>query len=110
MGCGRERKKIVRVCEVIEFYIGRAEYGKKLNKKLLIYNIVLNKYILNIYNLKFKYIGRSGWVRRVVIVMTQTPTQPAIKKNFITQPNPSTPKNRPNSAGWVEFGSVLTNW
>ena len=36
MGCGRERKKIVRVCEVIEFYIGRAEYGKKLNKKLLI--------------------------------------------------------------------------
>ena len=32
MGGGRERNKIVRVCEVIAFYIGRAEYGGKLKK------------------------------------------------------------------------------
>ena len=36
MGGSRERNKIVRACKVIEFYIGRDEQGKKLNKKLLI--------------------------------------------------------------------------
>ena len=36
MGGDKERNKIVRVCEVIGFYIGRAKYGKILNKKLLI--------------------------------------------------------------------------
>ena len=29
MGGSKERNKIVRDCEVIEFYIGRAEQGKK---------------------------------------------------------------------------------
>ena len=33
-------------------------------------------------------------------------TQPDLlsKKYFITQPNPSSPKNRSNSTGWVELG------
>ena len=44
MGDGRERNKTIRVCEVIEFYIGRVEYGKKLNKKLLIMYYIF-KYI-----------------------------------------------------------------
>ena len=39
MGGTRERNKIVRVCEVIGFYIGRAEQGKKLNKKIINYII-----------------------------------------------------------------------
>ena len=35
-------------------------------------------------------------------------TRPAIKKNFVTQPNPASPKNRPNPAGCVGWvGSVL---
>ena len=32
------------------------------------------------------------------------PTRPAIKKKFITQPNPPSPKNRPNLTGWVGSG------
>ena len=42
MGVGddRERNKIVRVCEVIGFNIGKAEYGKKkLNKTIINYII-----------------------------------------------------------------------
>ena len=56
-----------------------------------------------------------GWVGlgEFVIVMTQTQPDPLLKRNFITQPNPPTPKNRPNPAGWVEssrVGSVLVGW
>ena len=49
-----------------------------------------------------------GWVGlgEFVIVMTQTQPDPLLKRNFITQPNPPTPKNRPNPAGWVESGRV----
>ena len=40
MGDDRERNKIVRVCEVIGFNIGRVEYGKKnLNKTIINYII-----------------------------------------------------------------------
>ena len=35
--------------------------------------------------------GGSGWVWLVWNFMTQT--QPTIKKNFVTQPNPPSPKN-----------------
>ena len=47
-----------------------------------------------------------GWVGlgEFVIVMTQTQPDPLLKRNFITQPNPPTPKNRPNPAGWVGSG------
>ena len=38
IGGGKERNKIVRVCEVIEFNIGRAEYGGK--KKAIINYII----------------------------------------------------------------------
>ena len=44
VGGGKERNKIVRVCEVIEFYIRKAEQRKKLNKKIINY-IIYIKYI-----------------------------------------------------------------
>ena len=34
------------------------------------------------------------------------PTRHAIKKNFVTQPNPLSPKNQLNPAGWVGLGRV----
>ena len=37
------------------------------------------------------------------------PTQPAIKKKFVTQPNLPSPKNWPNPTGWVSFG-WLAGW
>ena len=37
------------------------------------------------------------------------PTQPAIKKIFVTQPNLPSPKNWPNPMSWVSFG-WLTGW
>ena len=40
VGDGRERNKIVRVCEVIEFKIGRAKYGKKKLNKAIIHYII----------------------------------------------------------------------
>ena len=39
VGDGKERNKIVRICEVIEFYIERAEQREKLNKKIINYII-----------------------------------------------------------------------
>ena len=57
----------------------KVEWEKKLNKKLLIIKYIC-KYRLNIYNLKFKYIGRSGQDRWVVIVMTQTQPNSQLKK------------------------------
>ena len=35
------------------------------------------------------------------------PTQPVIKKNFVTQPNPPSLKNRPNPTGQVGFGGSV---
>ena len=35
------------------------------------------------------------------------PTWPAIKKIFVTQPNPPSLKNRPNPTGWVGSGRFL---
>ena len=40
VGDGRERNKIVRVCEVIEINIGRAKYGKKKLNKAIIHYII----------------------------------------------------------------------
>ena len=39
MGGGREKNKTVKVCKVIEFYKGRVEYWKKLNKQIINYVI-----------------------------------------------------------------------
>ena len=36
--------------------------------------------------------------------MTRIQPDPLSKKNFVTQPNPPSPKNRPNLAGWVGLG------
>ena len=41
-------------------------------------------------------------------------TQPAIKIFFVTQPNPPSPKNRPNQVGWVgsarvDFGGLAAH-
>ena len=47
--------------------------------------------------------GRSDRVWQVCNFMT--PTQ-YIKKIFVTQPNPPSPKNQPNPAGWVGLGQV----
>ena len=52
--------------------------------------------------------GGSGWVWQIWNFMTRTQPDPLSKKKFITQPNPPSPKNRPNLAGWV--GSVLASW
>ena len=46
----------------------------------------------------------SGWVRRVCYCYDPNPTRSTIKNIFITQSNPSIPKNRPNSVGWVRLG------
>ena len=50
--------------------------------------------------------GGSGRVRRVYNFMTQTQPDPLLKKNFVTQPNPPTPKNRPNPASRIGLGRV----
>ena len=43
--------------------------------------------------------GRSS---RVCNFMTQTQLDPLLKKKkIVTQPNPPSPKNRPNLVGWV---------
>lgn len=38
--------------------------------------------------------------------MTQTQLNPLQKKKFVTQPNPPSPKNRPNPMGWVGSSRV----
>ena len=48
--------------------------------------------------------GRSGQVWRVWNFMTQTQPDPLSKKNFVTQPNPPSPENRPNPVGLVGSG------
>ena len=51
--------------------------------------------------------GGLGRVWRVCNFMTQIQPQSAIKKNFVTQPNPPSLKNRPNPSGlagrWVFY-------
>ena len=47
--------------------------------------------------------GRSGRVWQVCNFITPTHYK---KKIFVTQPNPPSPKNRPNLAGWVGLGQV----
>ena len=45
-----------------------------------------------------------GWVGSGLVGLEfydPNPTRPAIKNFFVTQPNPPSPKNRPNSASWV---------
>ena len=53
-----------------------------------------------------KYIGGLGQVWQVQNFMTQTQPDPLLKKNFVTQPNPPSPKNRPKPTGWVRSGRV----
>ena len=53
-----------------------------------------------------KYIGGSGQVWQVQNFMTQTQPDPLLKKNFVTQPNPPSPKNQPNSADQVGSGRI----
>ena len=48
--------------------------------------------------------GGLGWVWWVWNFMTQTQPRPTIKKKFVTQPNPLSPKNQPNPTGWVGSG------
>ena len=53
--------------------------------------------------------GGSGWVWQVCNFMTQTQPDPLILFIyffFVTQPNPPSPKNRPNPVGWVGLGWV----
>ena len=51
--------------------------------------------------------GESGQVWWVCNFMNQTQLDLLYKKkNFVTQPNPPNPKNRPNPAGWVGSGWV----
>ena len=45
--------------------------------------------------------SRVWWLWNFI---TPNPTQPAIKKKFVTQPNPPSPKNRPNPISWVGSG------
>ena len=50
--------------------------------------------------------GGSGQVWRVCNFITQIQPNPQQKKNFVTQPNPPSPKNRPNLAGRVGSARV----
>ena len=50
--------------------------------------------------------GGSGRVWWVCNFMTQTQPDPLLKIFFVTQPNPPSLKNRPNSAGRVGSGRV----
>ena len=46
-----------------------------------------------------KYMGGSGLGLASLEFYDPNPTRPAIKKFFVTQPNPPSPKNRLHSAG-----------
>ena len=48
--------------------------------------------------------GRVGFGEFVILWPKSNPTR--YEKNFVTQPNPPSPKNRPNPAGQVELGRV----
>ena len=51
--------------------------------------------------------GRVGSGLAGLKFYDSNPTRPAIKKFFLTQPNPPSPKNRPNPMGWVGSGWFL---
>ena len=68
---------------------GRANYLKKLLIIYYILNILLGRVGSDLTGLKFYYLN---------------PIWPIIKNNFVTQSNPSSPKNQPNSTNWIELG------
>ena len=53
-----------------------------------------------------KYMGGSGLGLASLEFYDPNPTRPAIKKIFVTQPNPPSLKNRSNLTGWVESGRI----
>ena len=72
---------------------GRASY-----LKFFINYIIYFKYILNIW------MGQVGLSLSGLEFYDPNLTRPAIKKNFVTQSNPPSPKNQPNPVGWVVSG------